>query len=99
MPAKATITNAKTLPNENPKIALATMNPRAAKPPMASIGPRNEKSVRVMNTVIVIPRKSPMVVIPAFRRTVESPDTDVEIRISGTKITASATIKNNNPKY
>ena len=66
VPANATITNAKTLPRENPKIALAMINPRAANPPIARIGARNEKSARVTNTVVVIPRNKPSVVIPAL---------------------------------
>ena len=67
------MTNAKTVPSVNPKIALAAINPRAAKPPIARIGARNEKSDRVIKTVKVIPRNNPSVTTPGSSNTVPSP--------------------------
>src|SRR5947199_8946925 len=98
-PANATMMKAKTLPSENPNIALATINPSAAKPPIASIGPSHEKSLLVIKIVNVRPRNSPIDTMPALRMTVGSPDAYAAIYSSGTNINASAKKKTPRQKY
>ena len=67
--ANTTIAPAKKVPRLKPKRMLATMTPKATKLPITSTPRRKEKSMRVVTTTPVNPRKSQPVIMAAMGMT------------------------------